>query len=71
MMSLLLVAYAAGVLVSVGMLTAHMGSTRILELHPKAAYPFFVALWPIFWLVGFGVILVVVWALMGTALAKR
>lgn len=66
-----LLIYAAGGLASVGMLTAHVGSERILELHPRPAYPFFLVLWPVFWLVGVGVSVVVVWALLGAALAKR
>lgn len=71
MMSLLWVGYVAGMVASVGMLTARMGSQRILELHPKGAYPFFLLLWPVAWLLGLGGAAVVLWALLGSALAKR
>jgi hypothetical protein len=70
-MSLLLVGYVAGVVTSVGMLTARLNGARILELQPKVAYPFFLLLWPVAWLIGLGATLVAVWALLGAALARR
>lgn len=70
-MWLLLLIYAGGMLTSVGMLTARMGNERILELHPWGAYPFFLILWPVAWLLGLGVAAVVLWALLGSALNKR
>ena len=71
MMSLLLVGYVAGVVTSVGMLTARLNGARILELQPKAAYSLFLVFWPVAWLIGLGMTLVVVWALLGSALNKR
>ncbi|MHB1894570.1 MAG: hypothetical protein ACYCTZ_13950 [Candidatus Dormibacteria bacterium] len=70
-MWLLLLVYVAGGWVSVGMLTAQADSQRILELHPKAAYALFLVFWPLAWLIGLGLALVVVWALLGSALNKR
>ncbi len=71
MWPLLLGTYVAGVLISAGMLTARLGSTRILELHPRAAYPIFLICWPVAWLLGLGVTLIVIWALLGSALLNR
>ena len=67
----LLAAYAAGALTSVGMLAAQLGGTRLLVLRPKATYSLFLALWPVFWLIGLGSMLVVLWALAGSALLNR
>ena len=68
---LLLLAYVAGVLMSLGMLAARLSSGRVLVLRPAAMGPLFVVCWPVAWLVGFGVLLIVLWALAGTELARR
>ncbi|MHB1524985.1 MAG: hypothetical protein ACYCZN_01675 [Candidatus Dormibacteria bacterium] len=71
MLSLILLVWTAGVLVSGGMLIARVNEKRIFTLHPWAAYPLFLVLWPVAWLVGVGVLLIVLWALAGGALARR
>lgn len=68
---LILLTWATGVLVSLGMITAQFGGERLLALHPKVVYALFVAFWPVSWLLGLGAVLMVKVALISIELERR